>query len=206
MPFPRTLLHLAVCLVPLATIPAVAAEAEPSPDIEYRDPAGIDVDSAWGELDGVLEDLSSRAAFVYRGEVLTTREDIAGPGPVTKVAIVVDETMRGSTPPGSLVELLVPLEGPIAGDRPLRPVPVRGYNVLVFADEAGELLEGGMFIVEGGYAWRSTRRGVLMSPRLQRDWSEVIDPIGDYDVFHLDEIRSAAEETGFQAAKRRRRR
>jgi hypothetical protein len=197
MPVSRSLLA-----VVLSVFPAVALGDVPSVDVEYHDPVGVDVDSAWAELGGVLEDLSDRSANVYRGEVLTTREDIVGVGPVTKVAIVVDETLRGPTQPGALVELYVPLEGPISGDRPQRPVPVRGYEVLVFADESGALLEGGMFIVEGGYAWRSTRRGVLMSPRLQRDWGEVIDPIGDYDVFHLDEIRGATERSGFNGGKR----
>lgn len=198
MPIARLLFVAALSLIPVG-----AMASEPSGlDVEYHEPSGVDVESAWGELDGVLEGLADRASSVYRGEVLTTREDIAGVGPVTKVAIVVDETFRGATEPGALVELYVPLEGPIAGDRPLRPVPVRGYEVLAFVDSSGALLEGGMFIVEGGYAWRSTRRGVLMSPRLQRDWSEVIDPIADYDVFHLDEVRAATERSGFQGAKR----
>jgi hypothetical protein len=183
-----------------------AVAAEPAPSIEYHHPKGIDDDSAWGELDAVLADLASRSSEVYRGEVLTTREDIAGPGPVTKMAIVVDETMRGSAPPGALIELLVPLQGPIAGERPQRPVPVRGYEVLVFTDSAGDLLEGGMFLIEGGYAWRSTRRGVLMSPRLQRDWEEAIDPIADYEVFSIEEVRAATERSPLQIGKRRRRR
>ena len=197
----RPLLTLALCLTPMT-----ALAAEPAPDIEYHDPAGVDVDVAWGELDEVLSDLTARSAGVFRGEVLTTREDIAGPGPVTKMAIVVDETMRGNTPPGALVELLMPLEGPIAGERPLRPVPVRGYEVLVFTDDTGALIEGGLFLIEGGYAWRSTRRGVLMSPRLQRDWDEVIDPIADYEVFSIEEIRAATERSTLQIGKRRRRR
>lgn len=187
------------------SLPAVSAAA---PDeVVYREPAGVDVEAEWAALPDEMAELSEEATHVLRGEILTTREDIGGPGPMTVVAVVVDDAYRGTVSPGSVVELEIPLEGPISGDRPSRPVPVRGYDVAVFLDETGALLDGGMFLIEGGFAWRPNRAGVLLSPRLQRDWEAIVDPIGDYDVFSLDDLEAAGRaRRGPSASQRRSRR
>jgi|GEM_PF-6330856 len=173
----------------LASLPALAL----AEDVEYREPAGVDADAEWEALPDELTAVVAESTYAIRGEILTTREDIGGPGPMTVAAIVVDEWIRGDGNVGAVVEIEIPLDGPISGDRPARPVPVRGYNVIVFLDEAGDMVDGGLFLVEGGFAWRPNRAGVLLSPRLQRDWEDIIDPIGEYDVFALADVRTAAE-------------
>jgi hypothetical protein len=162
------------------------------PGLEYREPAGVDVEAEWDSLPEVLADVVDASSSSFRGEILTTREAVGGPGPMTIVAVVVEEVYRGSFSAGSVVEIQIPLEGPVSGDRPTRPVPVRGYEIVAFLDNHQDLVQGGVFLVEGGFAWRPNREGVLYSPRLQRDWEEVIDPIGEYDVFSLADLREAA--------------
>jgi hypothetical protein len=191
-------------LVLTAALPALASA---NGEIEYRQAPGVDVEAEWGALEADLTKVSAGASYVFSGEILTTREDIGGAGPVTVVAIVVDESLRGSVSSGSVVEVEIPLRGPVSGDRPALPVPVRGYDIVVFLDEAGDVVEGGLFLLEGGFAWRPNRSGVLLSPRLQQDWEEIIDPIADYDVFTLDTIRSiTAKRRTVSSTNRRRRR
>ncbi len=194
-------------LLSVASTPLLA-QADTGPAlVDIREPAGVDVEAEWEALPSELSRVSDQSAVVLRGEILTTREDIGGPGPVTVVAIVVDEVLRGDATNGSVVEIEMPLDGPISGDRPANPVPVRGYDVVVFLDEDGDVVDGGIMLVEGGYAWRPSRSGVLLSPRLQRDWEDIIDPIGEYDVFSMDEIRSASAQrrTGTSNSRRSRR-
>jgi len=196
--------HLATVLL-TAALPTLASA---NGEIEYRQAPGVDVEAEWGSLEADLTKVSAEAAFVFSGEILTTREDIGRPGPVTVVAVVVEESLRGSVASGSVVEVEIPLHGPVSGDRPALPVPVRGYEIVVFLNEGGDVVEGGLFLLEGGFAWRPNRSGVLLSPRLQQDWEENIDPIADYDVFTLDTIRSvtASRRTGTASARRRVRR
>jgi hypothetical protein len=186
---------------------ALPTLASANGEIEYRQAPGVDVEAEWGALEADLTKVSAGASYVFSGEILTTREDVGGAGPVTVVAIVVDESLRGSVSSGSVVEVEIPLQGPVSGDRPALPVPVRGYDIVVFLDESGDVVEGGLFLLEGGFAWRPNRSGVLLSPRLQQDWEEIIDPIADYDVFTLDTIRSitAKRRSGPTTNRRRRR-
>lgn len=191
-------------LASLVLASALPLAAVASDEVVYHQPAGIDVEAEWDALEGDLDAVMTRAAYGIRGEILTTREDIGGAGPVTVVAVVVDEVLRGNVSNGAVVEVEVPLDGPISGDRPSHPVPVRGYDVIVFLDPHGDVVPGGLFLVEGGFAWRPSRPGVLFSPRLQQDWEDVIDPISDYDVYTLDAMRSAANSRRGPAANGRR--
>ena len=170
----------------------VALAGPDGPQLEYREPSGVDVEAEWDALPEALADVVESSSVSFRGEILTTRESVGGPGPMTVVAVIVDEVYQGSFSPGAVVEIEIPLGGPISGDRPNRPVPVRGYEIVAFLDLHKDVVDGGIFLVEGGYAWRPNRQGVLYSPRLQRDWEEVIDPIGEYDVFPMAELREAA--------------
>jgi hypothetical protein len=194
-------------LATLVLTVALPTLASANGEIEYRQAPGVDVEAEWGALEADLTKVSAGASYVFSGEILTTREDVGGAGPVTVVAIVVDESLRGSVSSGSVVEVEIPLQGPVSGDRPALPVPVRGYDIVVFLDESGDVVEGGLFLLEGGFAWRPNRSGVLLSPRLQQDWEEIIDPIADYDVFTLDTIRSitAKRRSGPTTNRRRRR-
>ena len=175
-----------------ALVSSVAAASPEGPALEYREPAGVDVEAKWGALPEELADVVGASSTSFRGEILTTREAVGGPGPMTVVAVVVDEVFRGSITAGSVVEIEIPLDGPVSGDRSTRPVPVRGYEIVAFLDNHRDVVEGGVFLVEGGFAWRPNREGVLYSPRLQRDWEEIIDPIGEYDVFSMAQVRDAA--------------
>lgn len=183
---------------------SVALAAPDGPVLEYREPSGVDVEAEWDALSESLADVVDGSKSAFRGEILTTREAVGGTGPMTIVAVVVDEVYRGGLVPGSVVEVEIPLGGPVSGDRPTRPVPVRGYEIVAFLDDHRDVVQGGVFLVEGGFAWRPNREGVLFSPRLQRDWEDVIDPIGEYDVYSMDDLRDAARETDVRQRRSRR--
>jgi hypothetical protein len=170
-------------------LPSMAAASEP---VSYSEPVGVDAEAEWASLGGELQELASASMTVVRGDILTTREDVAGFGPVTVVAIVVDEVMQGDMAVGGVVDVAVPLQGPVSGERSMMSNPVRGYEVIAFLDHRGDLVEDGLFVMEGGFAWRPNRPGLMLSPRLQQDWDQVIDPIGDYDVYTVDAVRNAA--------------
>jgi hypothetical protein len=189
----------------LASLGSGVALASPDgPQLEYREPSGVDVEAEWNALPEALADVVEASSVSFRGEILTTRESVGGPGPMTIVAVVVDEVYQGSFSAGAVVEIEIPLGGPISGDRPNRPVPVRGYEIVAFLDGHHDVVNGGIFLIEGGYAWRPNREGVLYSPRLQRDWEDVIDPIGEYDVFSMADLQQAATAGAGRAAHARR--
>lgn len=183
---------------------SVALAGPDGPALEYREPSGVDVEAEWDALSESLVGVVDASTSAFRGEILTTREAVGGTGPITIVAVVVDEVYRGALAQGSVVEVEIPLGGPVSGDRPTRPVPVRGYEIVAFLDNHRDVVHGGVFLVEGGFAWRPNREGVLFSPRLQRDWEDVIDPIGEYDVYSMDDLRDAAQNIDVRQRRSRR--
>ncbi|HCH61838.1 MAG TPA: hypothetical protein DFR83_03460, partial [Deltaproteobacteria bacterium] len=51
--------------------------------LEYREPAGVDVEAKWSALPEELADVVGASSTAFRGEILTTREAVGGPGPMT---------------------------------------------------------------------------------------------------------------------------
>ena len=84
---------------------SVALAAPDGPVLEYREPSGVDVEAEWDALSESLADVVDGSKSAFRGEILTTREAVGGTGPMTIVAVVVDEVYRGGLVPGSVVEV-----------------------------------------------------------------------------------------------------
>ena len=83
----------------------VALAAPDGPQLEYREPSGVDVEAEWDALPEELADVVEASSVSFRGEILTTREAVGGPGPMTIVAVVVDEVYKGSFGAGAVVEV-----------------------------------------------------------------------------------------------------
>lgn len=205
MPSTRACFGVAAAL--FVASPALADPTDARPTVVYRTPFGIDADAAWEDAAASLADLVERADRVLVGEILTTRELLGARGRSTSVSVVVDETLRGPDAVGGVLDIEVPLDGALSGEAPRRAPPVRGDVVILFLGEDGRLIdEDAVFVIEGGFAWRPRRRGVMSSPSRQRDWGALADPIGEYDVLAMSAIREALLEAPTPQARRRRRR
>jgi hypothetical protein len=137
-----------------------------------------------------LKDLCLQAQHVALGEILTSRDDIRAGMRTTVASLEVKETFRGRREAlievrtgAELLGMADPLQGP-------GRVLVPGYQILVFMDSTDTLLDGGVWFVAAGHAWRNKTPGVFLNPRTDRDWVDNIDPTEDYDVVPLDLIRA----------------
>lgn len=139
-----------------------------------------------------LDDLAGRADRVVLGEVLTTRVESQGNGIWTVATVMVDETLSGDRDP--VVEVRVPggrlsnLELTVVGVPKLVP----GYEMLLFLDDDRIVgLGQGAFVVAGGYAWRNLDDDNFMSPSVDREWVNELDPSDSYRAFRMTEVRRA---------------
>jgi len=153
-----------------------------------------------------LDDLSSRADTVVRGEVIGTRAGVDDDGLHTIATVLVAETLRGTPSPS--MEVRVPggklddIELTITGAPKLQ----QGFEVLLFIDDSRVVGFGqGAFIVDSGQAWRPSGDMGLVSPRAFHEWTQraeehMVD-MEDNDsddlhaslvtVYPLDEVRRA---------------
>ena len=157
-----------------------------------------DVDAnqkAWVESRAELATYASGASNIFVGEVLTTRDDFGARGFSDVVTVFVAEGMRGPARRGDIAEFAIPRAAASGEKVGERPVPVAGYTIVAFVGPEGDLVGGdGMYIVEGGFAWRNRRPSVMFRPSVDRDWLNTMDPSQDYFVLGLDEIRAAVEQ------------
>lgn len=190
---------------------APAAEAPPmrGPHGEVLEIETVDAaanQQAWAESRAELTAHAAGALQVFVGEVLTTRDDFGARGFSTVVTMLVTDPLRGAARSGDIAEFAIPrtaASGERVGER---PVPVAGYSIVAFVSPEGDLVGGdGMYIVEGGFAWRNRRPSVMFRPSVDRDWLNTMDPSQDYFVLGLDEVRAAVASTRGPSVKGRRR-
>ena len=60
---------------------------------------------------------------------------------------------------------------------------------MIFIDAHKRVVDNGMFVLEGEYAWRNKRPDVFLNPRYDRDWS-MESPIPDYVMFSMSEVKA----------------
>lgn len=174
----------------LAALPASASTPRPtSPDeiaLPYEADSAEEVAEREREDRETLERYAELARVVVTGRILTTRDAGGDELGVRIVTMLVKDRMRGKTP--FIYEFRV---DPPSLD-PDRPSPrlVHGYDVLVFVDRSGHLVDGrALYALEGGWAWRNRREGTFLKPRRDRDWVEEMDPSGEYEALSLVEVR-----------------
>lgn len=134
-----------------------------------------------------LVDLADRASLVVLGNVIATRPDAQTANQAQIVTLFIEEKLRGEAV--GMVEFSVPLVY-VAGEA--RPPVIEGYKLLVFLNSSNSLLDGtGLYYIEADHAWRNRRDEVFLRPSADRDWTNGIDPLVDYTVLPLAEVRSA---------------
>ncbi len=150
---------------------------------------------------------SAEAVSVVRGEVLTTREGLNTQGRAEVLTLLVREPLRGALHAGDVLEIPISFADAVSSDGPRTYRGVRGYDVIAFLDDQGAIVDGeALYVVEGGFGWRARAPGVMMRPRLDRDWVHEIDPTGDYEVVPLSWVREAVAAAPAPELNRKRRR
>jgi len=151
-----------------------------------------------------LARFASRAELVVVGNVIATRPDTQTANQAQIVTLFIEERIRGEAI--GMVEFSVPLVY-IEGET--RPPVIEGYRLLVFLGSANALVDDvGLYYIEAGHAWRNRRDELFLRPSADRDWVDSIDPIVDYVVIPLAEVRAAvaAPTSGSADTPRKRRR
>lgn len=164
-----------------------AGEAPQGPDdivLPYEN--AVDTAALQAQDRAQLADLASRAKLVAVGKVIATRPDTQTANQAQIVTLFIEEKMRGEAI--GMVEFSVPLVY-VAGEA--RPPVIEGYKLLVFLNGSSSLLDGtGLYFIEAGHAWRNRRDEVFLRPSADRDWTDSIDPLIDYTVIPLAEVRA----------------
>ena len=134
----------------------------------------------------MMVDYLERARTVVVGTVVAVRSDPNVLGQQEIATLIIEERLRGR--PVGLVEFSVPLQRHTGR---IQPALIEGYQLLVFLDSTGALLDGeGLFFLEGGFAWRNRSERVFLRPSLDRVWENSIDPTQDYIAFPVTVLRS----------------
>ena len=149
--------------------------------------SGEDVARLQDEDALLIADYTRRSAWILLGTVSSVVPVQDNAAEHERVILSVDEALRGKA--GDVFELTIPV-------RPGQGSPasaVEGYQVVVFVDRGQELIDGrALFYVQAGQLWRNRRDGVFLRPSADRDWVSSIDPMVDYTIYPLDEVRQQA--------------
>lgn len=143
------------------------------------------------ESTALLQRYRDHARTALVGEILTTRSGGGEEGAYTIVTLAVHDAYRGKRV-ARIEEFKVerPLGTPAPGE--VRPELVEGYEVLVFVDRNGWLMDGNaLFTVEAGHAFRKRRSHVFSRPSADRDWPELTDPAASWTTLDLEAVRAA---------------
>ena len=142
--------------------------------------------------DAMMADYMQRADSVFIGRIVAVRGDPSVQGHQQIATLLIQERLRGKAV--GLVEFSVPLQRHAGRSQ---PALIEGYQMLIFLDDAGRLLDDeGLFFVEGGFAWRNRTDRVFLRPSVDRIWSEDIDPTADYVTFPLAIVRTQVTDSG----------
>jgi hypothetical protein len=182
----------------------LAGERPQSPedlDIFFQDSTSKTTDRERREDWDLLQRFCRQADRVFVGKVLGTTYDPKDHS--RRVTFQVEDMLRGETDP--LIEVRLADSQVEDGEQEVEATIVRGYRMLVFIDEFGQVLDGrSMMFVEGGYAWLNRRDDVFLRPRADRDWIYQIDPSEDYATYALTMVKEEVEAPRGLFRKRRR--
>jgi hypothetical protein len=208
-----TLLALALSqpLHASALAPELGPRTGPPPADAALPDGGLDPDEREALLDETDAELATFARLTtsaLRGEVLTSRSEFVDGVRLEVLTMLVSETLRGPRRPGDVLELRVPLRGAMSGELSDTYRSVQGYEILIFVDDSGYMVhEDAMYVMEGGFGFRARDPDHLLRPRMDHDWVRSIDPVEDYSVVTIHQVREVLEEirAGERESRRRRR-
>ena len=132
-----------------------------------------------------------QARTVVIGEVLSVYEQSG----VQVVSVMVQKKFRGE--PAPVIEFTIAAQTATKEVEHQAPEVVQNYKVMVFLDRHGTLVEGnGLYVVQGGYAWRNKNSRTFLDPTIDRAWINTMDPSTDYITLSLTEIEKALDKYG----------
>ena len=196
-------------MLTIASALAAEAPAEVSFDpmlVEARVPDAASMDLPYAQVDAdavrasrqeakaLLERYEQHAQTALEGEILTTRSEGPEGGRYTVVTLEVADAYRGRKI--TRVEEFY-VEGGLGETTPgqLRPELVAGYEVLVFLDRSGWLMDGdALFTVEAGHAFRKRSARSFSRPSADRDWADLTDPAEGWTTLDLAAVEAAMSE------------
>ena len=187
-------------MLTIASALAAEAPAEVSFDpmlVEARVPDAASMDLPYAQVDADAVRASRQEAKALLERLRTTCADRSRRGdphdPVrgarggryTVVTLEVADAYRGRKI--TRVEEFY-VEGGLGETTPgqLRPELVAGYEVLVFLDRSGWLMDGdALFTVEAGHAFRKRSARSFSRPSADRDWADLTDPAEGWTTLDL---------------------
>lgn len=130
------------------------------------------------------------ATTVAIGKVIASRPDALSPQ-AQIVSLLIEERLRGDAgaDTAGILEIAVPL---VRGRSGQGEAPViEGYRLLVMLDRRGALVEdAALYLVQADHLWRNRSDAVFLRPGADREWTEEIDPLQDYVVLPLADVRA----------------
>ena len=179
-------------IVFLTSLVAAALEPAEGPEsllIPYESTSELDELLRTAD-EAMMADYMQRADSVLIGQIVAVRGDPSVLGQQEIATLLIKERLRGRSV--GLVEFTVPLQRHVGR---VQPSLIEGYEMLIFLDKSGQLLDGeGLFFLEGGFAWRNRTDRVFLRPSIDRIWDDSIDPTEDYVTFPLAILRSQVTE------------
>jgi hypothetical protein len=140
----------------------------------------------WADDQALLDRYHRHAALALVGTILTTRDAPGAEEGAQIVTLQVHERIRGRA--ALITEFQV--DAPSADPDQASPTLISGYDVLVFIDQSGFLMDGrALYALEGGWAWRNRRASSFLKPRMDRDWTTEMDPQRHYVALSMAEVR-----------------
>lgn len=138
----------------------------------------------------LIDEYARNSSGIFIGEVISTsyvnNNELQG----TQAIFAIQERIRGDVP--GIMDVFIPPVGNYFTNDPF-PTPmtaVAGDRMVVFVNQKGEAIaHNSLFLLSGGYAWRTKRAEVFLNPLRDRYWTDAIDPSRDYVLVELNQIR-----------------
>ncbi|MEL6349811.1 MAG: hypothetical protein AAFV53_42300 [Myxococcota bacterium] len=129
-----------------------------------------------------------RARAVFVAEILAIRPDPDTADQAFLATVQVEEQLKGQS--AGVLEVAMPLG---SGRRTGRALPIEGYRMLMFLNEADILLNSGaLYLVRAEHIWRNRDDATFLDPLADREWTDGIDPSSDYIVIPMSVVREQA--------------
>ena len=158
--------------------------------LQYEIDEAAEAAKQWADDQALLDRYHRHAKIALVGTILTTRSAPGADEGAQIVTLQVHERIRGRA--AFITEFVV--DAPASDPDQASPTLISGYEVLVFIDRSGFLLDGkALYALEGGWAWRNRRASTFLKPRMDRDWTTEMDPQRHYVALSMVDVRARFE-------------
>ena len=147
------------------------------------------------ELLNILQEYQKIASEILVGTLMGTRDTTDQLGVHTFVDIDVERWIRGKGKKG-LQSRSLPYRSPYVPGDPttVSPTLIKGYQVLVFLNKYGGVVDGNaIFVIVNGHAFRHRRPDVFSNPLFERKWIDE-NPYDDYLIYELASLEKSIQD------------